>query len=169
MQERDFGCSGRLNASWTLGMKKFRNSERKDHRSLTCACRSGPLLLISGIIETDSLPQRRISVWLMLACSKVSVNMRTHQHLPHWEWESVHQISSVMSSSALLNTEHLWVKHQSSMTKCILKNALPQERSFALKICFSLSQMCNRPWFIITVIKVTPIFTKHGNEIKQFT
>lgn len=32
---------------------------------------------ISGIIETDSLPQRRISVWLMFACSKVSVNMRT--------------------------------------------------------------------------------------------
>lgn len=50
MQERDLGCSGRLNASWTLGMKKF---ERKDHssfsadRSLTCAS------FISGIIEID--------------------------------------------------------------------------------------------------------------------
>lgn len=81
MQERDFGCSGTLNASWTLGTKKCRNSERKDHSCRPQSDLCMPLLHLSvGFIETDSLPQRRISVWLMFRWGGVFKGLRQYEN-----------------------------------------------------------------------------------------
>ncbi len=84
-----------------------------------------------------TLRQRRISVWLMRS------DGRSFQRSPSiWKHISVSHTGSVCppgrslavtSSSTLINAVLVWVKHRNSLIKCILKNALPQELSLALR------------------------------------